>query len=545
MKLSKDLPRVNFARGNLFITISQLIFMLFIQTDGFFPSVFFETKGRIQMKKFILALDQGTTSSRAILFDRDGKILSAAQKEFAQIFPKEGWVEHDPMTIWSTQISVATEAILKIGCSWENIAGIGITNQRETTIVWDKKTGAPIYNAIVWQCRRTAEETDTLLKNGYGDVIQEKTGLLPDPYFSATKIAWILDNVEGARQKAEAGELCFGTVDTWLLYNLTAGRVHATDYSNASRTMLFNIRTLSWDEELLALFKIPRAMLPSVFPSSHIFGYTDPKLFGASLPIGGIAGDQQAALFGQCCFEKGDVKNTYGTGGFLLMNTGETPYICKNGLLTTIAWGIGNKVEYALEGSVFTCGAAIQWLRDGLKILDSAADSEYYASKVSDTGGVFVVPAFTGLGAPHWDPYARGLIIGIGRGTTKNHIIRATLESLAYQTADVVHLMEEATGLSVPALKVDGGACKNDLLLSFQADLLGIPIERPASVESTALGAAYLCGLAVGVYDSFEEIQKNRAPERIFITEKKEDFRAERMAKWRKAVERSLGWSEI
>lgn len=489
-------------------------------------------------------MDQGTTSSRAILFDSEGKIISAAQKEFTQLFPKEGWVEHDPMAIWSTQISVATEAILKIGCGWEDVAGIGITNQRETTIVWDKRTGAPVYNAIVWQCRRTAGATEALVKDGYSEVIHNKTGLLPDPYFSATKIAWILDNVEGAREKAEAGELCFGTVDSWLLYNLTAGKIHATDYSNASRTMLFNIHTLSWDEELLSLFKIPRTMHPSVYPSSHIFGYTDAKILGASLPIGGIAGDQQAALFGQCCFEKGDVKNTYGTGGFLLMNSGDTPYICKNGLLTTIAWGIGDKVDYALEGSVFTCGAAIQWLRDGLKILDSAQDSEYYASKVSDTGGVFVVPAFTGLGAPQWDPYARGLIIGINRGTTKNHIIRATLESLAYQTADVIRLMEDTTGLSVPSLKVDGGACKNNLLLAFQADVLGIPIERPASVESTALGAAYLCGLAVGVYDSIESVKKNRAVEKIFVSEKSEAFREQRMKKWHRAVERTLGWTE-
>lgn len=496
------------------------------------------------MAKYILSLDQGTTSSRAILFDHQGQILSTAQKEFAQIFPAEGWVEHDPMTIWSTQISVATEALLKIGCTWEDIAGIGITNQRETTIVWDRKTGVPIHNAIVWQCRRTAERTKALETDGYGKMIHEKTGLLPDPYFSATKIEWILDHVEGARERAEAGELCFGTVDTWLLWNLTAGKVHATDYSNASRTMLFNIKTLDWDEELLALFRIPRVMLPDVHPSSYIYGQTDPKLFGASLPIGGIAGDQQAALFGQCCFDKGDVKNTYGTGGFLLMNTGKAPYFSQNGLLTTIAWGLDGEVEYALEGSVFTCGAAIQWLRDGLKILDSAQDSEYYASKVPDTDGVLIVPAFTGLGAPHWDPYARGLIIGINRATTKNHIIRATVESLAYQTADVVALMKKETGLSVPALKVDGGACKNNLLLSFQADLLGIPIERPDSVESTALGAAYLCGLAVGVYESREAIKKNRKIERIFESAENAEFREERMKKWRKAVERSLAWTE-
>ena len=496
------------------------------------------------MEKYILALDQGTTSSRAILFNKAGKTVSMAQKEFLQIFPREGWVEHDPMTIWSTQISVATEALLKIGGSWEDVAGIGITNQRETTVVWDRETGLPVYNAIVWQCRRTADRTKALIRDGYGEMIHERTGLLPDPYFSATKIAWILDNVEGAREKAEAGKLCFGTVDTWLLYNLSGGKLHATDYSNASRTMLFNIKTLCWDEQLLKLFSIPASMLPEVHPSSHLFGYTDPKLFGRALPIGGIAGDQQAALFGQCCFEKGDVKNTYGTGGFLLMNTGDAPYFSKNGLLTTVAWGLDGKVTYALEGSVFTCGSAIQWLRDGLKILDSAQDSEYYASKVTDAGGVFVVPAFTGLGAPHWDPYARGLIIGISRATTKNHIIRATLESLAYQTADVVALMEAETSLRVPALRVDGGACKNDLLLSIQADLLGIPIERPASVESTALGAAYLCGLAVGMYKGVDDIKKGRSVEKCFTTEKDGAYREACMKKWRRAVERALAWAE-
>ena len=496
------------------------------------------------MKKYIMALDQGTTSSRCILFEKDGRIASMVQREFAQIFPKEGWVEHDPMTIWSTQIGVATEALLKIGGSWSDIYGIGITNQRETTVVWDRQTGAPIYNAIVWQCRRTAEFCETLADLGHEEMIKEKTGLLLDPYFSASKLHWILENVEGARAKAEKGELCFGTIDTWLIWNLTGGKVHATDYSNAARTMLFNIHTLKWDNELLDLFNIPESMLPTVMPSSGLFGYTDLGVLGAELPIAGVAGDQQAALFGQCCFEQGEMKNTYGTGAFLLMNTGEKPYMTTNGLITTIGWGIGDKVTYALEGSVFTCGAAIQWLRDGLRIIESAADSEYYASKVKDSGGVMIVPAFQGLGAPWWDPYARGIIIGITRATTKYHLIRATLESLAYQVVDVVDLMQRSTDIKVKKLKVDGGASANNLMLDFQANILGVTLERPECIETTALGAAYLCGLALGVYESIEEIKANNAIEKTIEPTESEEWRVSHVKTWRRAVERSLGWTD-
>jgi len=494
------------------------------------------------MKKYIMALDQGTTSSRCILFERDGKIASVVQREFPQIFPNEGWVEHDPMTIWSTQIAACTEALLKIGGSWDEIYGIGITNQRETVVVWDRKTGSPIYNAIVWQCRRTAQRCQELSELGYGDKIKKKTGLVLDPYFSASKIEWILDNVDGAREKAERGELAFGTIDTWLIWNLTGGKIHATDYSNASRTMLFNINTLTWDDELLELFSIPSSMLPSVNPSAYIYGYTDKGILGAELPIGGVAGDQQAALFGQCRFSEGEVKNTYGTGGFLLMNTGNSPYMTDDGLITTVAWGIDGKVTYALEGSVFVCGAAIQWLRDGIRLIDSAQDSEYYASKVSDSGGVIVVPAFSGLGAPWWDPYARGMIIGITRATNKYHIIRATIESMAYQTTDVIDLMQRSTGITVRELAVDGGASANSLLLSFQSDILGIPIERPECIETTALGAAYLCGLSTGVYSSLEEIKKNRRTEKIFTPTEDEAWRCEKLSVWRKAVSRCLDW---
>ncbi len=496
------------------------------------------------MKKYIMALDQGTTSSRCILFEKDGSIVSMVQREFAQIFPREGWVEHDPMTIWSTQIGVATEALLKIGASWSEIYGIGITNQRETTIVWDKATGEPVYNAIVWQCRRTADYCEALAQKGCKDMIKEKTGLLIDPYFSASKVAWILDNVDGARERAERGELAFGTVDSWLIWKLTGGKVHATDHSNASRTMLYNIRELKWDEELLELFCIPSSMLPEVRPSSSVFGYTDRNIFGAELPIGGVAGDQQAALFGQCCFDSGELKNTYGTGAFLLMNTGEIPYMTDNGLLTTIAWGIGDKVYYALEGSVFACGAAIQWLRDGLKLIESAQDSEYYAKKVPDSGGVIVVPAFAGLGAPWWDPYARGMIIGLTRATGKYHIIRATLESMAYQTADVIDLMERCADIKIACLKVDGGASANGLLMQFQADILGVDIERPACVETTALGAAYLCGLALGVYESLEDIRKNRSTGMRFSPAQSEEWRGSKIKEWRRAVSRALGWKE-
>lgn len=496
------------------------------------------------MKKYIMALDQGTTSSRCILFDKNGKIASMVQREFPQIFPKDGWVEHDPMVIWSTQISVATEALLKIGGSWDEIYGIGITNQRETVAVWDRKSGEPIYNAIVWQCRRGAALCEELVAGGLDKVIKKKTGLLPDPYFSASKIKWILDNVEGARDKAMRGELCFGTVDSWLIWNLTGGKVHATDYSNASRTMLFNINTLEFDEELLKIFDIPSSMLPEVKPSSCIFGYTDARIIGAALPIGGVAGDQQAALFGQCCFEEGELKNTYGTGGFLLMNTGNAPYFSDSGLITTITWGLDGKVSYAVEGSIFVCGATIGWLRDGLRIIDSAADSEYYARKVRDSAGVMVVPAFQGLGAPSWDPYARGMIIGITRATNKYHIIRATIESMAYQVADVISLMEKATGITVSALAVDGGAAANDLLLEMQADLTGISVERPECIETTALGAAYLCGLSTGVYSSLDEIKNNRKTAATFVSDKDKAYREEKMALWHKALERSLGWAK-
>lgn len=489
-----------------------------------------------------MSFDQGTTSSRCILFERDGAIASMVQREFAQIFPADGWVEHDPMTIWSTQIGVATEALLKIGASWDEVYGIGITNQRETTIVWNRKTGEPIYNAIVWQCRRTADYCGELKERGLSESIKAKTGLLVDPYFSATKVKWILDNVDGARDMAKRGELCFGTVDSWLIWKLTGGKVHATDVSNASRTMLFNINTLSWDKELCELFDIPMSILPEVKESSSIYGYTDAKILGAEVAIAGVAGDQQAALFGQCCFGLGDVKNTYGTGGFLLMNTGDTPRFPEGGLLTTVAWSIGGKTTFAVEGSVFTAGAAIQWLRDGLKIIESSQDSEYYARKVPDSGGVMVVPAFSGLGAPYWDPYARGIIIGISRATTKNHIIRATLESLAYQTADVISLMESGTGIKTTSLRVDGGASSNGLLLEVQADLLGIELVRPVCVETTALGAAFLAGLALGVYSSLAEISEILKNAKTVTPTKDAAWREARMGEWRRAVERCLGW---
>ncbi len=499
---------------------------------------------RIIMKKYIMSFDQGTTSSRCILFEKNGKIASMVQREFAQIFPHEGWVEHDPMTIWSTQIAVATEALLKIGANWDEVYGIGITNQRETAIIWDRKTGLPIYNAIVWQCRRTAEYCKTLVDAGHEEDIKRKTGLVIDPYFSASKVKWILDNVDGARARAERGELAFGTVDSWLIWNLTGGRVHATDCSNASRTMLYNIVELRWDKELCELFDIPMSLLPEVKPSSSLFAMTDKRVLGAEIPIAAVAGDQQAALFGQCCFNKGELKNTYGTGAFMLMNTGDVPHITTNGLLTTVAWGIGEKVSYASEGSVFACGSAIQWLRDGLKILESAQDSEYYASKVTDSGGVLVVPAFQGLGAPWWDPYARGTIVGITRATTKNHIIRATLESMAYQTADVIDLMERSTGLKIKSLKVDGGASANKLLLSFQADILGVKIERPECIETTALGVAYMCGLTLGVYSSLDEIRKYNTCTLTIMPEMDNKWREEKIKTWRRAVRRSLNWIE-
>ena len=496
------------------------------------------------MKKYIMALDQGTTSSRCILFTRDGKIASVAAREFSQIFPHEGWVEHDPMEIWSSQISVATEALLKIGADWSEIFGIGITNQRETTIVWDKKTGVPIYNALVWQCRRTADFCEELKRRNLEKFIKERTGLLIDPYFSATKLRWLLDNVDGAREKAEKGELCFGTVDSWIIWRLSGGKVHATDYSNASRTMLFNIHTLTWDEELLSLFDIPRSILPEPKSSSSIFGYTDVKILGSELPIAGVAGDQQAALFGQCCFSEGEVKNTYGTGAFMLMNTGDKPYMTDDGLLTTVAWAIGDKVTYALEGSVFVCGSAIQWLRDELGIIKSAKDSEKLAKKVESSEGVFVVPAFTGMGAPYWDPYARGMIIGITRATNKCHIVRATLEAMAYQTADVLELMQSSAGIKIKDLCVDGGASANNLLLSFQADIIGATLHRPLCIETTALGAAYLCGLALGVYSSLDEIKENHKIDESFLPSIDTKKRNELLSTWRRAVGRALNWKQ-
>lgn len=492
------------------------------------------------MKQYLLAMDQGTTSCRAIIFSSDGTMVGTAQKEFTQIFPHDGWVEHDPTEIWATQIGVAHEALAKTGLDGVDIAAIGITNQRETTVVWDKHTGKPVYNAIVWQCRRTADYCDSLKEQGYGDVVRAKTGLLIDSYFSATKIRWILQNVPGAMEKAQNGDLLFGTVDTWLIWMLTGGKVHATDPSNAARTMLYNIHELCWDAELLELFGIPACMLPEVLPSSGVFGYTKHSLFGTEVPIAGVAGDQQAALFGQCCFDKGDVKNTYGTGGFMLMNTGETAVTSQNGLVTSIAWRIGDKTQYVLEGSVFVCGAAVQWLRDGLGIIRSSADTEKLARSVPDNGGVYFVPAFVGLGAPYWDPYARGSIVGLTRAATKAHIVRATLEAMAYQTADVLAVMEQEAGTAVNSLKVDGGASANKFLLQFQADVTGKQIVRPCCIETTALGAACLAGLAVGVYDSLDAIHKIYRPDAQFDAQMSDEQRNTLYTGWKKAVERTL-----
>ena len=496
------------------------------------------------MKQFVMALDAGTTSNRCILFDKQGNICSVAQKEFTQYFPKPGWVEHDADEIWSTQLGVAVEAMSKIGAEATDIAAIGITNQRETAIVWDKKTGEPVCNAIVWQCRRTAGFCDKLIADGLEDMIRRKTGLKIDAYFSATKIKWILDHVEGARQRAERGELLFGTVETWLIWKLTKGKVHVTDYSNASRTMLFNINTLQWDEDILKLLDIPVSMLPEVKPSSCIYGESDPSYFGGSIPIGGAAGDQQSALFGQTCFQPGEAKNTYGTGCFLLMNTGEKPVFSDNGLLTTIAWGLDGKVNYALEGSIFVAGAAIQWLRDEMRLIDSSEDSEYMANKVPDTNGCYVVPAFTGLGAPHWDPYARGTIVGITRGVNKYHVIRATLESLAYQVNDVLKAMEADAGITLSSLKVDGGASANNFLMQSQADMLDKPVNRPSCLESTALGAAYLAGLAVGYWENKEEVLKNWASDRIFMPQIPEEERENKIRGWNKAVRYAYHWAK-
>lgn len=496
------------------------------------------------MAKYVMALDAGTTSNRSILFNEKGEICSVAQKEFTQYFPKPGWVEHDANEIWSSQLGVAVEAMNKIGAAAEDIAAIGITNQRETAVVWDKSTGEPVYHAIVWQCRRTAEYCDELKEKGYTEMFRKKTGLIIDAYFAGTKIKWILDNVEGAREKAENGELLFGTVETWLIWKLTKGAVHVTDYSNASRTLLFNIDTLEWDREILEIMDISEAMLPKALPSSCVYGHADSSFLGGAIPIAGAAGDQQSALFGQTCFRPGDAKNTYGTGCFLLMNTGEKPVFSENGLVTTIAWGLDGKVYYALEGSIFVAGAAIQWLRDEMRLIDSAMDSEYMARKVSDTNGCYVVPAFTGLGAPHWDQYARGTIVGLTRGVNKYHIIRATLESLAYQVNDVLNAMEADSEISLSALKVDGGASANDFLMQTQADIINAPVKRPRCIETTAMGAAYLAGLAVGYWKDKEEVVKNWAMDREFTPQIEEEARIKKIKGWEKAVKYAYGWAK-
>ena len=495
------------------------------------------------MGKYIMALDQGTTSSRCILFDREGRMCSVAQKEYTQYYPQPGWVEHDPVEIWSSQLSVAIEAMGQIGADAEDIHSIGITNQRETTIVWDKRTGKPVYPAIVWQCRRTADMIEKLEKDGFADVIRHKTGLIPDAYFSATKICWILNHTEGAREEAQKGNLLFGTVDTWLIWKLTKGEVHVTDYTNASRTMLFDIHKKQWDQEILDYFGIPASMLPQVRPSSCIYGYTNEKLIGGRIPIAGAAGDQQAALFGQCCFKPGDVKNTYGTGCFLLMHTGDQVVESRHGLLTTMAVNADGTPGYALEGSVFVAGAAIQWLRDEVGLLENAAASEKYCLSVSGTNGVYVVPAFTGLGAPYWDQYARGAILGLTRGAGKAHLIRATVESLAYQVHDVILAMEKDSGIHLNTLKVDGGASANNFLMQFQADLLDAQVVRPGCIETTALGAAYLAGLATGFWQGSSEIQKNWNIEKTFLPSITEDKREQLLKTWKKAVSCVLGWA--
>ena len=496
------------------------------------------------MQKYVMALDAGTTSNRAILFNEKGEICSVAQKEFTQIFPKPGWVEHNAAEIWSTQLGVCVEAMQKIGADAEQIAAIGITNQRETVIVWDKKTGEPICNAIVWQCRRTSEFCDELVAKGLTETFRQKTGLIIDAYFSATKLHWILENIPGARERAENGELLFGTVETWLIWKLTKGCVHVTDYSNASRTMLFNINTLQWDDDILKELSIPKCMLPTPLPNSYIYGLTDESFFGGQIPIAGAAGDQQAALFGQTCFEKGEAKNTYGTGCFLLMNTGEAPILSKNGLVTTIAWGLDGKVTYALEGSIFVAGAAIQWLRDEMRLIDSAADSDYMARKVKDTNGCYVIPAFTGLGAPYWDQYARGAIVGLTRGVNKYHIIRATLESVAFFATEVIRAMEQDSGVPLLSLKVDGGASANDFLMQTQADFANAPVKRPACVETTAMGAAYLAGLAVGYWKNRDEIRSNWKIDATFTPQISDEERGEKIKGFQKAVTRAFAWAK-
>ena len=496
------------------------------------------------MAKYVMGLDAGTTSNRCILFNEKGEMCSVAQKEFTQFFPKPGWVEHDADEIWATQYEVAKQAMENVGATATDIAAIGITNQRETTIVWDKATGEPVHHAIVWQCRRTAEYCDSLKDKGLVDKIREKTGLVIDAYFSGTKIRWILENVPGARQRAEAGELLFGTVETWLIWKLTKGKVHVTDYSNASRTMLFNINTLQWDDEILAELNIPKCMLPEAKPSSCVYGEADPSLFGGPIKIGGAAGDQQAALFGQTCYKAGEAKNTYGTGCFLLMNTGEKPIFSKNGLVTTIAWGLDGKVNYALEGSVFVAGASIQWLRDQLRVVDTAPDSEYMATRVKDTAGCYVVPAFTGLGAPYWDQYARGVIVGLTRGCNKYHIVRATVESLAYQVNDVLQAMKADSGIDLAALNVDGGASANNFLMQTQADISGCPVNRPSCVETTAMGAAYLAGIAVGYWKDKEDVIANTSLDRTFTPAISAEERETRIKGWKKAVKCSFGWAK-
>ncbi len=494
------------------------------------------------MSKYVMALDAGTTSNRCILFDKAGNICSVVQKEFTQFFPQPGWVEHDATEIWQSQLSVARQAMQKIGATFEDIVSIGITNQRETTIVWDKITGQPICHAIVWQCRRTAEEAEALKAEGLEETFQKKTGLIIDPYFSATKLQWILNHMPNAQERAEKGELLFGTVDSWLIWKLTKGKVHVTDYSNASRTMLFNINTLEWDDDILKRLNIPKCMLPEVKPSSYIYGESDPEFFGGPIKIAGAGGDQQCALFGQTCFEPGEAKNTYGTGCFMLMNTGEKPVFSSNGLLTTIAWGLDGKVNYALEGSVYVAGAAIQWLRDELRVIDSSADSEYFATRVKNTNGCYVVPAFTGLGAPYWDPFARGVITGLTRGVNKYHIIRATLESLAFQTNDVLRAMEKDSDIHLTSLKVDGGACKNNFLMQFQSDIINAPVHRPKCVETTAMGAAYLAGLATGFWDSKEDVRKNWQIDREFTSEMRDVDREKEIRGWNQAVKATFGW---
>ncbi|MBE6633850.1 MAG: glycerol kinase GlpK [Ruminococcaceae bacterium] len=497
------------------------------------------------MEQYLLALDQGTTSSRCIVFDREGNIRSQVNREFQQFYPQDGWVEQDPTEIWASQMGVVVETMLKMGITASQVAAIGITNQRETVVVWERESGNPICRAIVWQCRRTAEQCAKWKAEGLEPLIHEKTGLLLDPYFSASKLKWILDNVPGARSRAEKGELCFGTVDSWLIYRLTGGKVHATDPSNASRTMLFNIHTMDWDEELLSIFDIPRAMLPQVKPSSGLFGYTDQGLFGGQIPIAGVAGDQQSALFGQCCLNAGDVKNTYGTGGFLLMNTGNTPVSSKQGLLTTVGWRIGNEVSYVLEGSVFTCGAVIQWLRDGMKLFKKASETEKMANKVPDTAGVYLVPAFVGLGAPYWDAYARASIQGLTRAATANHIVRAALEAMAYQTVDVLDAMRQEAPFPIGSIRVDGGAAANNFLLQFQSDVLGIPLTRPSCVETTAKGAASLAALGVGYYSGFEEMKRTWKTDRVFAPTMGAEQRETLLRGWHKAVERSLAWAKV